>query len=160
MYMSNRDNQKNVCTPWMNREWLWRNGKCFAPKAIFSLQTLMFENKPSCLFSSFSCFSGCFCAYVGQPHDHIGWAISMPFASINLTIQRINLWNFREKISRIGDFEKWPFWKIGHFEFFLKKKNNFFFASFSWKSVQICMVEWMGRNFDIFPGFQQISSYA
>ena len=28
---------------------------------------------------------GCFWAYVGQPHGHIGWATSMPFASINLT---------------------------------------------------------------------------
>ena len=36
----------------------------------------------------------------------------------------------------------------------------FFFASFSWKSVQICMVEWIGWNFDVFPGFQQIPCYA
>ena len=43
--------------------------------------------------------------------------------------------------------------------FFLQKKN-FFFASFSWKSVQIHMVDWMGQNFDIFPGFQQFSCYA
>ena len=124
MYMSNRDNQKNVCTPWMNREWLWRNGKCFAPKAIFSLQTLMFENKPSCLFSSFSCFSGCFCAYVGQPHDHIGWTTSMPFVSINPTNPRTNPRNFHKKILRIGDFEKRRFWKSAIFNFF--KKKNFF----------------------------------
>ena len=55
--------------------------------------------------------------------------------------------------------------KNGHFEksailnFFLQKKK-IFFASFSWKSVQICMVEWMGRNFEVFPGFQQIPCYA
>ena len=89
----------------------------------------------------------CFWAYVGQPHDHIGWATSMPFASINPT----NPWNFHKKILRIGNFEKWPFWKSGHFEFF--------FASFSWKSVQIRMVEWMGRNFDVFP-MRNITLYS
>ena len=31
------------------------------------------------------CFLGCFWAYVGQPHGHIHWATSMPFASINPT---------------------------------------------------------------------------
>ena len=41
--------------------------------------------------------------------------------------------------------------------FFEKKKKN---ASFPWKSAQIYMVEWMGRNFDVFPGFQKIPSYA
>ena len=57
-----------------------------------------------------------FWGYAGQPHNHIGWAMSMPFASINPTNSRTDLWNFRRKISRIGDFEKRPFWKIGHFE--------------------------------------------
>ena len=69
-------------------------------------------------------FLACFCPYVRQPHNHIGWAELMAFASINPTNPRTNLWNFREKISRIGDFEKRPFWKIGHFEFFSSK---FFF---------------------------------
>ena len=68
----------------------------------------------------------CFCSYVRQPQGHIGWATSMPFASFNPTNPSTNLWNFREKISRIGDFEKWPFWKIGHFEFFFLKKKFFF----------------------------------
>ena len=40
----------------------------------------------------------------------------------------------------------------------LKKKKNF--ASFLWKSAQIYMVEWIGRNFDVFPGFQKIPCYA
>ena len=30
----------------------------------------------------------------------------------------------------------------------------------TWKSVQIRMVDWMGRNFDVFPGFQEIPCYA
>ena len=70
-------------------------------------------------------FFTCFCPYVRQPHDHIGWATSMPFASINPTNPRTNLWNFREKILRIGDFEKRPFWKSAILDFFLEKK--FFF---------------------------------
>ena len=28
------------------------------------------------------------------------------------------------------------------------------------RSAQINMVEWMGRNFDVFPGFQKIPCYA
>ena len=100
-------------------------------------------------------FFGNFWVYVRQPQDHICWARSMPFASCNPTNPRTNLWNFHEKFLRIGDFEKWPFLKNGHFGYFFKKKN-FFFASFSWKSVQIYMVEWMGWNFDVFPGFQKI----
>ena len=35
-----------------------------------------------------------------------------------------------------------------------------FFASFPWKPAQIYMVEWMGQNFDVFPGFQKIPCYA
>ena len=87
---------------------------------------------------------------------HKCWVTLMAFASINPTNPRTNLWNFGKKF---GDFEKRTFWKIGHFEFF-SSNFFFFFASFSWKSVQICMVEWMGRNFDVFPGFQQIPCYA
>ena len=30
-------------------------------------------------------FFACFWAYVGQPHGHVGWAISIPFESINST---------------------------------------------------------------------------
>ena len=45
-------------------------------------------------------FLGCFCPYVKQPHNHIGWAISVPFASINPTNQRTNPWNFHRKQER------------------------------------------------------------
>ena len=54
----------------------------------------------------FFVFLGPFRAYVGQPQGHIGWAISMGFASFNPTNPRTNPWNFREKILRIGDFGK------------------------------------------------------
>ena len=53
-----------------------------------------------------------------------------------------------EKKSKMAVFQKWPFFKIAN----SKKK----IASFLSKSVQIYMVEWMGRNFDVFPGFQNI----
>ena len=51
------------------------------------------------------------------------------------------------------------FWKTAILDFFFQKKK-IFFASFSWKSVQIYMVEWMGWNFDVFFGFQKIPYYA
>ena len=51
-------------------------------------------------------------------------------------------------------------YNIGGIPGFFSSKKNIFFASFSWKSVQICKVEWMGRNFDVFSGFQEISCYA
>ena len=102
--------------------------------------------------STENAFFGCFWAFVGQPHGHIHWATSMPFASFNPTNPRTNLRNFREKFLRIGDFKKWAFFELAILNFFFKKKN-FFFASFPWKSAQIYMVEWMGRNFNVFPGF-------
>ena len=97
-------------------------------------------------------FSTCFCPYVRQPHDHIGWAELMAFASINPTNPRTNLWNFRENFLRIGDLEKLSFFELAIL--------NFYFASFPWKSAQIYMVEWMGWNFDVFSGFQKIPCYA
>ena len=38
--------------------------------------------------------------------------------------------------------------------------DHTFFFSFPLKSVQIYMVEWIGRNFNVFPGFQKIPCYA
>ena len=82
------------------KNFFWRkkiqNGRFF--------KNVVFQNR------QFSKFFACFCPYVRQPHDHIGWATLMGFASINSTNPRTDLWNFREKISRIGDFEKRPFW--------------------------------------------------
>ena len=109
--------------------------------------------------STENAFFGCFLAFVGQPHGHIRWATSMPFASFNSTNPRTNLRNFREKILRIGGFEKWDFFESAILNFFFEKKK-IFFASFSWKSVQSYMVEWMGWNFDVFFGFQKIPCYA
>ena len=79
--------------------------------------------------NAFSVLFGCFWAFVGQPHGHIRWATTMPFASFNPTNPRTDLRDFREKISRIGDFEKRPFWI---FFFKIKKiKNCFIFMKIS-----------------------------
>ena len=54
--------------------------------------------------NAFSVLFGCFWAFVGQPHGHIRWATSMPFASFNPIKPRTNLRNFREK-----KIENWRF---------------------------------------------------
>ena len=43
--------------------------------------------------NAFSVLFGCFWAFVEQPHGHIRWATSMPFASFNPTNPRMNLIN-------------------------------------------------------------------
>ena len=50
------------------------------------------------------CIFACFWAYGEQPHAHIGWATSLPFASINYIYPRTNPCNFHKKCLRIGDF--------------------------------------------------------
>ena len=89
-------------------------------------------------------FFGCFWAFVGQPHGHIHWATSMPFVSFNPTNPRTNLRNFREKILRIGDFEKWAFFESAILNFFFEKKKKF--ASFPWW-VKILMFSLVSRKF-------------
>ena len=83
---------------------------------------------------------GHFWAYVGQPHGHIGWATSMPFASINSTYPRTNPKKIHKKILRIGDFEK------RYFDFFFSK--FFLFSFFPWKQVKVYWLAKMGQNFD------------
>ena len=63
--------------------------------------------------NAFFLFLGCFCPYVGQPHDHLGWATSMPLASNNPTIQGpINEMLGREIVNEIRHFYNavfvWP----------------------------------------------------
>ena len=71
-------------------------------------------------------FFACFWAYVGQPHSHIGWALSMPFASITPTNPRTNPWNFGGNCSAFGGGWKTQFFWVGHFEFFFAKKKKIF----------------------------------
>jgi hypothetical protein len=96
----------------------------------------------------------CFWAYIEQSLDHIGWAKSMTFASINpMYLPKDKSMKFSQE-----NFENWSFWKtqffwIGHFGIFFKKKN----AWSLWKSVTNYVIEWMGLNFS---DFQQIPCYA
>ena len=87
---------------------------------------------------------------VGQPHDHIGWATSMLFASINTINPRTNPWKFREKILRIGSFE--------NLSFFESAILIFFFASFPWKSVKVyrlARMGWVGMGWSWTSPFDQ-----
>ena len=77
-------------------------------------------------------FLWCFWAYVGQSHNHISWAIPMPFASINSTNPRTNPWNFIEKILRIGRAWKWGIFEAAILNF-LSQPFWIFFASSLWK---------------------------
>ena len=59
---------------------------------------------------------------------------------------------FSQKILRIGDFEKWPFFESDILKFFFKKKK--IFASSQWKLVTNYVLEWMGLNFYYYDGLQ------
>ena len=72
-----------------------------------------------------------FLAYVGQPDGHISWVTLMPFASINPTNPRTNLWNFGDNCSAFGGSWKTQFFWVGHFDFFFQKKNFFLLHSSS-----------------------------
>ena len=98
-------------------------------------------------------FFACFGAYVRQPHGHIGWAKSMPFASFNPTNPRTNPWNFGGICSAFDEVEKLSFFESAILNFF-SKKNKFFFASSPWKLVTNYMLEWMGLNFYYYDGLQ------
>ena len=69
-------------------------------------------------------FFACFWAHVGQPHGHIGWATSLPFASINPTNPRTNPWNFGRNCSAFGDVEKLSFFESAILNFFFQKKKK------------------------------------
>ena len=69
------------------------------------------------------CIFACFWAYVGQSHNPIGWATSMPFASINPTKPRTSPWNFGRNCSAFGNVEKLIFFESAILNFFFKKKN-------------------------------------
>jgi hypothetical protein len=63
-------------------------------KGIDFAQTILLSGCPTCAFLAVNW------AYVGQPDDHIGWAKSMPFASIDPTYPRTNSWNFGENFQQ------------------------------------------------------------
>ena len=74
-------------------------------------------------------YFGCFRPFVGQLHDHIGWASSMPFASINPTNPRTNPWNFGRNCSAFDEVEKLSFFESAILNFFFRKKKFFLLHS-------------------------------
>ena len=91
-------------------------------------------------------FLACLRAYVGQPDDHIGWATSMPFASIYPTIPEI----FVKKY--------WELWELKN-SFFLSRPLWFFFASLHPHENHGQKLK--GRTEELkFRCFQQIPCYA
>jgi hypothetical protein len=68
--------------------------------------------------------SKAFKVYQNRSKDPVHWATSMPFASINPANPRTNLWNFREKFLRIGDYENLSFFESAILDFLFKKKKK------------------------------------
>ena len=101
-------------------------------------------------------FFGHFWGYVGQPHCHIGWATSMPFASFNSTNPRTNPWNFHKKILRIGNFEKLCFFESAILN--LKKTNVFCF--FPIKPSQSLLFSKDGSKFWSIQTWQSFLAHA
>ena len=59
---------------------------------------------------------------------------------------------FLQKILRIGDFEKWPFFESAILNFFFQKKIKI--ASSPWKLATNYVLEWMGLKFYDYDGLQ------
>ena len=78
------------------------------------------------------CVLGCFCTYVGQPQDHIGWTTPMPLAPINPT----NPWNFHKKYWALAELENELFFELAIWFFGLhlnkKKVYEISFISAIW----------------------------
>ena len=85
-------------------------------------------------------FFACFWANVRQPHDHISWAIPMPFASTNCTNPRTSPWKFHENILRIGRAGKRVFFWVGHFDFFLLYLSGKT-SPFIWGIIYFCTMD-------------------
>ena len=72
--------------------------------------------------------------FVGQSDNHIGWATSLAYTCVPSTKPRTISWNFGEKMSRIGGFEKLTFFDIQVLEnetliFYQKILNHLVFTS-------------------------------
>ena len=106
--------------PWVSRIDGWEGHWCiwYMVVRLSDISSKTAKNHKKWIFSLL--------AYVRQLHGHIHWATSMPFASINPTNPRTNLWNFHEKIFRIDDFEISVFLSRP-FDFFFKRKKTFCF---------------------------------
>ena len=88
--------------PWFSKI-DWCDGHwCGSTYMVERLSGVSSKTGKKCIFV----FLSWFCAYVRQLHDHISWATSISFASINPTYPRTNQQNFLKRILRIGDFEQ------------------------------------------------------
>ena len=74
---------------------------------------------------------------------HIGWATSMPFASINSTNPRTNPWNFHKKYWELEILKNSVFW-VGHFEIFLFQKKNLYILVYH--LYKVCSITWNFRQ--------------
>ena len=81
----------------------------------------------------------------------MGWAKSMPFASINPTNPRTNPWNFHEKILRIGGAGKWVFFEAAILNF-LSRPFWIFFCFISVKNPALLYeVSFFSALWIVFP---------
>ena len=107
--------------PWVSRIDWCEGHWCGSTYMVVRVSDISSNTGKKCIF----CVLGHFWAYVGQPHNHRGWATSMSFASINSTNSRNNPWYFHEKIFRIGGVENLVFFESTILNLFFFKKNKF-----------------------------------
>ena len=134
--------------PWFSRI-SWCEGHWFGSTNMVVRQSDISSKQPKNTKNSFFV---CFWAYVGQPHDHISWAVPMPFASINSANPRTNPWEFHEKILRIGGAEKWAFFEAAILNFLGRPFWIFFLphlceksSSFIWGKKKFCTMDGFSR---------------
>ena len=77
--------------PWISSIDLFKRQWCGSTYMVVRLSDVCSKTGKKCIFCVFR-----------QSHDHVGWATSMPFASIYTTNPRTNPWNFCEKFPRIA----------------------------------------------------------
>ena len=114
--------------PWVSRIDRCEGHWCDSTNMAMRLSDISSKTGKKMHFWCFRLFWG-LCQTASQPYrlSHV-----MPFASINSTNPRTNLWNFHKKILRIGGVVKWPFFRRPFWFFFFSKKN--FFLLFSYEN--------------------------
>jgi hypothetical protein len=83
--------------------------------------------------------------------NRIGWATSMPFALINPTNPRTNLWNFHKKYWELRELKNSKFFWVDLFDFFFFKK--YFFCFIPMKTTQSFLGSKGGSKFRWLPWF-------